>query len=107
MGKSVFQRLTANLAPEVVTATAFTATSTAAVQIHSGGTGKYIVRFLPTQNCFIKFGDANVVAATSSDWPLIANQAVLLEISSDSNYFRVIRSSADGTLFWSVVGRTS
>lgn len=107
MGKSVFLRRTANLAPEVVTATAFTSSSTAAVQIHSGGTGKYIVCFLPTQNCFIKFGTSAVTAATSSDWPLIANQPVRLVISGDTNYFTVIRNSADGTLDWYVVGRTS
>lgn len=107
MGKSVFQRRTANLAPQVVTATAFTVTSSSAVQIHSGGTGKYIVYFIPTQNCYIKFGTSGVAAATSSDWPLVANQMVRFVISNDSNYFTVIRNSADGTLDWFVVGKTS
>jgi hypothetical protein len=107
MGKSIFQRRTANLAPEVVTATAFTATSTAAVQIHPNGQGKYIVNLLPTQNCFIRFGTSSVGAATSNDWPLVANQLVRFVISNDTNYFTVIRNSADGTLDWYVVGRTS
>lgn len=107
MGKSVFQRRNANLAPQVVTATSFTVTSTAAVQIHSGGKGKYIVYFIPTQKCYIKFGTSGVAAATSNDWPLLANQAVRLVISDDSNYFTVIRDSADGTLDWFVVGKTS
>lgn len=107
MGKSVFQRRTANLAPQVVTATAFTAASSSAVQIHSGGKGKYIVYFTPTQDCHIKFGTSTVGAATTSDWPLYAKKLARLVISDDSNYFTVIRDSADGTLDWFVVGRTS
>ena len=105
MPKSPFQRARANAAPLIVTATAFTSTSTSAVQINSTGQGRQIVTFLPTQNCFIKFGNASVAAATSSDWPLVANVSVDFEVSDDSSYFTVIRNSADGTLDWFVRGK--
>lgn len=108
MAKSFFDRPGNSAAPLVVTATAFTATSTAAVQIHSGGTGKYVVYFLPTQDCYIRFGNASVGAADSSDWPLAANVKTKLIISTSiTGYFRVIRKSADGTLDWYVAGRAS
>jgi len=103
--KSPFQRARANAAPLVVTATAFTAVSTAAIQINSTGVGRQVIVLLPTQNCFIKFGDASVGAATSADWPLVANQRVRFVVSNDSSYFRVVRNSADGVLDWYVASK--
>lgn len=94
-------------APIVVTATAFTAVSTAAVALSSGNRGKFVVLMTPTQACYVKFGDASVGAATSSDFPLVANQTYRFVCSDDTNNFRVIRNAADGTLSWYIAGKAS
>ena len=96
------------------TATAFTATSTAAVslgfiaasattigQLHSEW-----FSFVADQDVHIVFGDANVAAATTSRRRLFAGQEYQWECTpSRETHFRVIRNSADGTLYWGRSGR--
>lgn len=94
------------IAPEVITATAFATASTAAVPITTAG-GKHTVFFTPTKNCFIRFGTASVGAATSSHWPLIAGVQYRFTITSSSSHFRVIRDTDDGNLHWYISGATA
>ena len=104
--KSFFAKAGNNNAPESVTPTFFTSSSTSAMAMTPFSTGKHVVYFTPTQDCYLRFGTSSVGAASSSHWPLIANKRVRIIISNDSNYFTVIRKSADGLLYWYVSGET-
>lgn len=105
--KSFFSKAGANNAPESVTATPFTATSSVAIPMTPLSSGKHVVYFTPTQNCYVRFGTSSVGAATSSHWRLIANKRVRMVVSNDSNHFRVIRASSDGLLYWYVSGESA
>jgi hypothetical protein len=82
---------------------AFTAASTAAVAtgVATGcdSNGRWFT-FLPTQDCHIIFGDATVAAASASS--MLFNAGVRVELwlaRSTDTHFRVIRDTADGTLY--------
>jgi hypothetical protein len=86
---------------------AVAAASTAAVDTlasqdttDQGMQNRWWVTMVCTQDCFICFGDASVAAATANDWPLFANQPKDFFLDRNTRYFRVIRSTADGTLKW-------
>lgn len=105
--KSFFSKSGTNNAPELVTPTAFTSTSTNAIAMAPLSPGKHVVYFTPTQDCYIKFGTSSVGAATSSSWPLVANKRIRVIIANDCNYFTVIRKSSDGLLYWYVSGEVA
>lgn len=66
-----------------------------------GGATRWWVTMVCDQDCMIAFGDAAVPAAVvANDWPLFANQPQNFILDRKSRYFRVIRSTADGTLKW-------
>lgn len=60
----------------------------------------HLVILLATTDCHLTQGDAAVSAPTTSSFKLLANvyMPVLVE-SADDLYIRVIRNSADGTLY--------
>lgn len=92
--------------PCVVHNVAFNGTSTAAQQINTESTGVCQVVFQAHGgSCYILFGESNVAAADNSAWPLAAGQPIVLTISKQTAYFRVIQDSASGTLFWYVCGQ--
>jgi len=95
-------------APIVSTNTAYTATSSAAVQLNSTGTGAYLVVVTPTTNCYIKFGESNMPAAAAADFPLEAGVEYIFEVSTQfTGYFRVVRQTADGSLNWYIPGKVT
>lgn len=90
------------LAPQ---ATAFTATGTTGAALHAAGRGKFTVVFVANQNCHIRFGtSAAMTVAAVTDWYLPLGQERVRTFSDDSNFFSVIRDTADGTLSWYVAG---
>lgn len=104
--KTIFERTERLERPLVLNATAFTAASSAAIQLHSTGTGQYVAVFEPDQNCHIVFGDSAVRPATTSDFRLTAGKTYKFSFSTGgAGFFRVIRATADGTLDWFVLGK--
>lgn len=104
--KSFFSKSGANSAPENVTPTPFTATSSVAIPM-TLAPGKHVVYFTATQTCYIRFGLPAVGAATSSHFRLIANRRVRMIIDNGSPCFRVIRDTSDGLLYWYVSGEAA
>lgn len=102
--KSYFSKAGSNNAPEVVTPTPFTATSSIAIPVSPLAPGKHVVYLTPTENCFIRFGTSSVAAASAVHWPLLANKRVRVIVDNGSNCFRVIRETNDGLLYWYVSG---
>lgn len=90
--------------PQGVLSTAFTAVSTGAIDtgIDAGNAQctKNLVTFVTTQDCLIAFGKSDMAAATAADWLLKAadGPVTFLLDSKKTRFFRVIRSTADGTL---------
>lgn len=95
MAKTLLQRRR-NLAPSSITATAVTSTSSAAVS--AGGSNRRLLVINPSTDCYIRFGLSSVSAATSSDFPLYADNEYKFGVGADITHYRVIRKSADGTL---------
>ena len=84
---------------------AFTAASTAAVltgtSTECGGCDGGWYTFVPTQDCHIIWGKSDVAAATSSQMFYPASCSFDKWLSAKlETHLRVIRSTADGTLFW-------
>lgn len=66
-----------------------------------GGATRWWVTMVCDQDCMICFGDASVGAAVvANDFPLYANQPKDFLLDRTTRYFRVIRSTTDGTLKW-------
>lgn len=81
------------------TTTAFTSTSTAAIDL---GNGTVRVIMQATEACYIRFGESDVGAALTSDWPINADVPYVFDINPGNRYFRVIRASTDGNLVWAL-----
>lgn len=91
------------VAPTFTNSVPYSSTSTAAVRLLPYGvTGKRVVVLIPSTDCYIRFGDASVGAATSSYERFVAGVPVRLECRNDSAYVRVLRVSSDGVLKWIV-----
>ena len=91
-------------APMVITVTSVSTSSTAAVQVHAGGAvGRQRLVLISDVSCYIRFGDASVSAATTSDEFLPAGQYYPLNTNNHSTYFRVIGTGA-GSLYHTVEG---
>jgi hypothetical protein len=87
--------------PRAITNISFTNTSTTAQALPSSGLNIHgcWVAFKSNQDCRLRVEDANVGAATSSDYLLKANDEKSWWCSSVSEtHVRVIRDSADGVL---------
>jgi len=76
------------------------AASSAAVDVGAGTT-----RIIVTcdQDAHIRFGTSAVGAAVATDWPIWARIPQVFDITNAGHYFRVIRDSANGTLYWALV----
>lgn len=86
--------------PLAGTAVSVTGTSTAAQDL---GDQTQKVMITVTATVRIRFGDANVGAAVSTDQALYASQNYVFDVSPGTRYFRVIQDSASGTLTWAKV----
>jgi hypothetical protein len=79
---------------------AFSGTSTAAQDL---GDQTQKVMITVTGTVRVRFGDANVGAAVSTDQALYSSQNYVFDVSPGTRYFRVIQDSASGTLIWAKV----
>lgn len=82
------------------TPVAYTAVSSAAQAIGNTAQNEYII-ICATTDCHIRFGKGDPGAATANDMIVPAKQFVRFDLRKDQeDNFRVIRDSADGTLYW-------
>lgn len=66
----------------------------------NSGTGAYFT-FVSTGDAHIRFGAANVAAATTSDYLLRAGTPDEWWCESNEDaYFTILRDTADGSLYW-------
>lgn len=79
---------------------AVSGTSTAAQDL---GDQTQKVMITVTDTVRIRFGDANVGAAVSTDQALYALQNYVFDVSPGTRFFRVIQDAASSTLTWSKV----
>lgn len=80
------------------------AASTEAIPVYPGQSGKLVVVMTCTQNAYVRFGQANVTAATAADYRIIAGRLYAFETTAATSYFTVIRQTADGVLSFYVPG---
>ena len=86
--------------PLAGTAVAVSGTSTAAQDL---GDQTQKIMITVTATVRIRFGDASVGAAVSTDQALYASQNYVFDVAPFTRYFRVIQDSASGTLTWAKV----
>ena len=86
--------------PGAGTSVAFNGTSTVAQDL-GDQTQKVMITVSGTAR--VRFGDANVGAAVSTDQALYASQNYVFDVSPGTRYFRVIQDAASGTLIWAKV----
>ena len=86
--------------PGAGTSVAFSGTSTAAQDL---GDQTQRVMITVSGTARVRFGDANVGAAVSTDQALFASQNYVFDVSPGTRYFRVIQDTASGTLIWAKV----
>jgi hypothetical protein len=79
---------------------AFSGTSTAAQDL---GDQTQKVMITVTGTARVRFGDASVGAAVSTDQALYSSQNYVFDVSPGTRYFRVIQDAASGTLIWAKV----
>lgn len=90
--------------PMVVSTTAVSTSSSAAVQAHpAGAKGRQNAWFVCDQDCYLRFGDASVAAATDSDEFVEADTYFPVTLTNSSTHFTVIAAGA-GTLWRFIEG---
>lgn len=91
-------------APVVITATSVTTSSSAAVAVHpAGAKGKQRVVFVCDVDCYLKFGDSSVAAATEQDEFVPADEYLPVDTTNSTTHFRVLGADT-GTLAHTVQG---
>lgn len=86
--------------PGAGTSVAFSGTSTAAQDL---GDQTQRVMITVSGTARVRFGDASVPAAVSTDQALFASQNYVFDVSPGTRYFTVIQDAASGTLIWAKV----
>ena len=95
-------------APPAVNYTiSFAAAATTGADISHGCSGRAVVVFKTTQDCFLVFGpDAAMGVADSGDMLLQAQDGwVAIELNKGTHFLSVIRSTADGVLHYYLPGQ--
>lgn len=78
--------------------------STEPIPVWLGQSGRLTVVMTPSADCYVRFGQYNVSAATSDDFPLLAGKIYAFQCNLAQTHFAVIRRAADGVLSFYVPG---
>ena len=80
------------LCPSTVISLAYTSVSN-----RTGAIDGEVIRLISTSDCYVKFGDVDIVTATTSDMLMVAGKPEYFSLRGKKS-IAAIRVSADGTL---------
>jgi len=78
--------------------------SASATATSLSGATRVVLIARTADGCAIKWGASDVVAATASNFPIIADNYLVFDVPPGITHFRIIRiGSTNGTLHWAQV----